>query len=390
MSLFDDIVTRDVNCRKYGQLQQMYGTTDVLPLWIADMDFATPEPIMSTLRSVVSQPVQGYNLDYPQWKESVIHWYAQQYDADIKAHWLHFIPGVIKTIVLSLMALTRPDDNILTCTPIYDPYPNLVNTSGRNLIQTRLIEKNGHYEFDWHDFSEKLKQCKMFLFPSPHNPGGMVWSRETLEKISHYCQQAGVIILSDEVHSDLTLPGKRHLPFFTVDEAPDSRSIVLTSISKTFNTAAIQGGIAIIKNDELRHQFYHFLDNCYLAETHSLQQAAIYSAFTHCADWHQKLLAYLADNVAFVKSEIEKHCPLISIVYGGASYLLFLNAEKMDLSDEQLSAFFVHDARLGPSPGAQYGPGGEGHMRLNVGCPRPVLVDAMNRLKAAYQKWQNA
>ncbi|NCB60350.1 MAG: aminotransferase class I/II-fold pyridoxal phosphate-dependent enzyme, partial [Gammaproteobacteria bacterium] len=142
MSLFDDIVARDVNCRKYGQLQQMYGTTDVLPLWIADMDFATPEPIMSTLRSVVSQPVQGYNLDYPQWKESVIHWYAQQYDADIKAHWLHFIPGVIKTIVLSLMALTRPDDNILTCTPIYDPYPNLVNTSGRNLIQTRLIEKN--------------------------------------------------------------------------------------------------------------------------------------------------------------------------------------------------------------------------------------------------------
>ena len=114
MSLFDDIVTRDVNCRKYGQLQQMYGTTDVLPLWIADMDFATPEPIMSTLRSVVSQPVQGYNLDYPQWKESVIHWYAQQYDADIKAHWLHFIPGVIKTIVLSLMALTRLGDNILT------------------------------------------------------------------------------------------------------------------------------------------------------------------------------------------------------------------------------------------------------------------------------------
>lgn len=258
MSLFDDIVTRDVNCRKYGQLQQMYGTTDVLPLWIADMDFATPEPIMSTLRSVVSQPVQGYNLDYPQWKESVIQWYAKQYNAEIKSHWLHFVPGVIKTIVMSLLALTRTGDNILTCTPIYDPYPNLVKTSGRHLLQTRLIEKDGCYEFDWQDFGEKLKQCKMFLFPSPHNPGGMVWSRETLEKISHYCQQAGVIILSDEVHSDLTLPGKQHLPFFTLDDAAGCQSIVLTSVSKTFNTAAIQGGIAIIKNDELRHRFYHF------------------------------------------------------------------------------------------------------------------------------------
>jgi len=160
----------------------------------------------------------------------------------------------------------------------------------------------------------------------------------------------------------------------------------LTSISKTFNTAAIQGGIAIIKNDELRSQFYGFLDNCYLAETNSLQQAAIYSAYTHCANWHQNLLTYLSDNVAFVKSEIEKNCPLISVTYGGASYLLFLNAEKMELSDKQLASFFVHEARLGLSPGAQYGPGGEGHMRLNVGCPRAVLVEAMNRLKAAYQR----
>ncbi|HHQ4052016.1 TPA: MalY/PatB family protein [Citrobacter freundii] len=386
MSLFDDIVIRDDSCRKYGQLQQMFGTHDVLPLWIADMDFVTPEPIMNTLHAVVEQPVQGYNLDYPHWKEAIIHWYAKQYDTDIKQHWVHFVPGVIKTIVLSLMALTRLGDNILTCTPIYDPYPNLVKTSGRNLIQTRLVEMNGGYKFDWHDFREKLKQCKMFLFPSPHNPGGMIWSRETLEKISLYCQEAGVIVVSDEVHGDLTLPGKQHYPFFTIDEGLNAQSIVLTSISKTFNTAAIQGGIAIIKNDELRSQFYGFLDNCYLAETNSLQQAAIYSAYTHCANWHQNLLTYLSDNVAFVKSEIEKNCPLISVTYGGASYLLFLNAEKMELSDKQLASFFVHEARLGLSPGAQYGPGGEGHMRLNVGCPRAVLVEAMNRLKAAYQR----
>lgn len=390
MSLFDCVVTRDVNCRKYGQLQKMFGTDDVLPLWIADMDFRTPEPIIDTMRSVVTQPIQGYNLDHPQWKGAVTEWYCKYYDSHVNEDWLHFVPGVIKTIVLSLMALTKTGENILTCTPVYDPYPNFINTSGRGLIQTRLVEVNGCYEFDWYDFKEKLKKCKMFLFLSPHNPGGMVWDQETLEKVNRYCHEAGVIVVSDEVHCDLTLPGKQHIPFFSINEKLNSKSIVLTSISKAFNTPAIQGGIAIIKNEELRDKFYSFLDNCYLAETNSLQQAAIYSAYTHCADWHQKLLSYLSGNVKFVKDEIEKNCPLISVVHGGASYLLFLNAEKMGLTDEQLAFFFVHEAKLGLSPGTQYGHGGEGHMRLNVGCPRSVLMESMQRLKQAYKNRENA
>ena len=287
------------------------------------------------------------------------------------------------------MSLTKPGDNILTCTPIYDPYPNFIKTSGRKLIQTGLIEKGGCYYFDWSDFKEKLKTCKMFLFSSPHNPGGMVWDRETIEKVNRYCHRAGVIVVSDEVHCDLTLPGKQHIPFFTVNEMLDSQSIVLTSISKTFNTPAIQGGVVIIKNNDLRNKFYGFLDNCYLAETNSLQQAAIYSAYTNCDEWHQRLLTYLSDNVEYVKKEIETNCPLISVVYGGASYLLFLNAEKMKLSDENLNSFFVHEAKLGLSPGIQYGPGGEGHMRLNVGCPRSVLVESMRRLKEAYKNRNN-
>lgn len=385
MFSFDSVVTRDASCRKFGQLQQMFGTDDVLPLWIADMDFKTPEPIINTLCSVVTQPIQGYNLEHPQWKGSVTEWYKKQHGTDVNQEWLHFVPGVIKTIVLSLLALTKADDNILTCTPVYDPYPNFIKTTGRGLIQTRLIERHGCFEFDWQDFKEKLKNCKMFLFLSPHNPGGMVWGRETLEKVNQYCHEAGVIVVSDEVHCDLTLPGKTHIPFFTVNETLNSKSIVFASISKTFNAPAIQGGIAIIKNEELRNQFYGFLDNCYLAETNSVQQAAIYSAYTCCEDWHHKLLSYLSDNVKFVKDEIEKNCPLISVVYGGASYLIFLNAEKMGFTDEQLTSFFVYEARLGLSPGTQYGPGGEGHMRLNVGCPRSVLVEAMNRLKEAYK-----
>ncbi|RPH21028.1 putative C-S lyase [Buttiauxella warmboldiae] len=385
MSLFDRVITRDASCRKYGQLQQMFGTEDVLPLWIADMDFRTPEPIISALSSVIAQPIQGYNVEHPHWKESVTGWYEKRYAAEINEDWLHFVPGVIKTIVLTLMALTEKDDNILTCTPIYDPYPNFIKTSGRGLIQTRLIEINGSYEFDWHDFKEKINKCKMFLFVSPHNPGGIVWGRETLEKISRYCHEAGVIVVSDEVHCDLTLPGKSHIPFFMINEALNSKSIVFTSISKTFNVPAIQGGVVVIKNEELRNKFYGFLDNCYLAETNSLQQTAIYSAYTCCDNWYQELLSYLSDNVKFVTDEIAKHCPLISIVYGGASYLLFLNAEKMGLTDEQLKFFFVHEAKLGLSPGIQYGPGGEGHMRLNVGCPHSVLMESMDRLKQAYK-----
>ncbi len=385
MSTFDHIIIRDANCRKYGQLQEMFGTDDLLPMWIADMDFITPEPILNTLRAVVSQPVQGYNRDYPHWRESVAGWYKKRYDIQINDEWLHFVPGVIKTIVMSLMALSKMGDNILTCTPIYDPYPNFIKTSGRGLLQTRLVEKDGGYEFDWDDFREKLKSCKIFLFSSPHNPGGIVWDRDTLEKINSYCHDAGVIVISDEVHCDLTLPDKKHIPFFTVNAELNSKSIVFTSTGKTFNTPAIQGGIALIKNEQLRNEFYHFLDNCYLAETNSLQQAAIYSAYTHCDEWHRNLLTYLAENVRYVKEELAQHCPLIHVIYGGASFLVFLNAGKLGLSEQQLMSFFAHKAKLGLSPGQQYGAGGEGHMRLNVGCPRAVLIEAMSRLKEAYR-----
>ncbi|AOR65401.1 MalY/PatB family protein [Pectobacterium wasabiae] len=385
MSTFDHIIIRDANCRKYGQLQEMFGTDDLLPMWIADMDFMTPAPIINTLRAVVSQPIQGYSRDYPHWKESVTGWYEKRYGTQVNEEWLHFVPGVIKTIVISLMALSKTGDNILTCTPIYDPYPNFIKTSGRGLLQTRLVEKNGSYEFSWDDFTEKLNSCKIFLFSSPHNPGGIVWDKDTLEKINRYCHDAGVIVISDEVHCDLALPDKKHIPFFTVNTDLDSKSIVLTSTGKTFNTPAIQGGIALIKNEQLRNEFHHFLDNCYLAETNSLQQAAIYSAYTYCDEWHQKLLTYLSENVRYVKEELAEHCPLISVIYGGASFLVFLNASKLGLSDEQLMSFFAYKAKLGLSPGHQYGTGGEGHMRLNIGCPRAVLIEAITRLKNAYR-----
>ncbi|POP44680.1 putative C-S lyase [Superficieibacter electus] len=385
MSLFDSVVTRDPISRKYGQMKQMFGTEDVLPLWIADMDFRTPAPVLDSLISVSSQPVQGYNMDYPGWKTSVVRWYKKQYNTDVSEEWLHFIPGVIKAVVLSVLALSKPGYNILTCTPIYDPYRNMVSGCGRNLIQSRLIEKNGTFTFDWHDFRSKLKMCRIFLFVSPHNPGGVVWDHDTLSRIKRYCHEEGVIVVSDEVHCDLTLPGKSHTPFFAVDPAQDTAAIVLTSIGKTFNAPGIQGGIMIVKNTVLRDTIFRFLDNCYLAETHYLQQAAIYAAFTQCDDWHQQLLTYLAENVAFVRKSIGEHCPKISVIHGGASYLLFLNAERMGLSDEALAAFFVNNAKLGLSPGLQYGAGGERHMRLNVGCPRAVLAEAMEKLRVAYE-----
>ncbi|ROR99420.1 MalY/PatB family protein [Raoultella terrigena] len=386
MSLFDNVVARNPCCRKYGQRQQMFGTDDILPLWIADMDFKTPDPILNNLISVATQPVQGYNMDFPGWKKSVVEWYRKQYGTHLREEWIHFIPGVIKTVVFTILALSEPGDSILTCTPIYDPYRNLVPGCGRKLIQSRLLEKNGSYEFDWHDFRKKLKVSTMFLLVSPHNPGGVVWDRHTLTKIKRYCHEEGVVVVSDEVHCDLTLDGKYHLPFFALNDATDSQSIVLTSIGKAFNAPGVQGGIMIVKDTRLRDTLFGFLDNCHLAETNYSQQAAIYSAYTECDGWYQQLLSYLSANVHYAKEEIERSCPNISVIYGGASYLLFLNAEKMGLSDEDLASFFINDARLGLSPGTQYGIGGEGHMRLNVGCPRAVLTEAMERLKAAYSR----
>lgn len=384
MSLFDSVIDRAPVSRKIGQMKQMFGTEDIIPLWIADMDFKTPQAILTELATVLSQPVQGYNMDYPGWKESVIHWYQKRYNCLLNEEWLHFIPGVIKTVVLSLLALTEPGDNILTLTPVYDPYRNFVPGSYRHLLQSPLIENNGTYSINWDDFREKLKKSKLFLFVSPHNPGGVVWDKETLLKIKRFCHEEGVIVISDEVHCDLTLTDKKHIPFFNVDDDMENQSVVLHSTGKTFNTPGIQGGFMIIKSRQLRDKLYRFLDCCHLAETHYLQQSAIFSAYTDCDDWYQELRVYLAENVNFVKQSIERYCPKISVIYGGASYLLFLNAEKLGMDDEELASFFIKDAQLGLSPGLQYGPGGEKHMRINVGCPRSVLVQAMENLKSAY------
>ncbi|MBG5891927.1 PatB family C-S lyase [Providencia rettgeri] len=386
MSLFDQAISRDPISRKTGQMKQMFGTDTVIPLWIADMDFSTPDAILSEMKSVLSQSIQGYNMDYPGWKEAIIYWYKKRYDCQIKEEWIHFIPGVIKSVVLSLLALSQPGDNILTLTPIYDPYRELVPGCERTLIQSQLIESQGSYEINWIDFRDKLKKSRLFLFVSPHNPGGVLWSKETLSKIKRYCHEENVIVISDEVHSDLIFSKTSHIPFFNLDDDMVSQSIVLHSPGKTFNVPGVQGGFMIIKNPQLREKVFGFLDQCHLAETNYLQQAVIFSSFIHCEEWYQKLLGYLADNIAFVKATIEKHCPDLSVVHGGASYLLFLNAEKLGMDDEQLATFFTRDAGLGLSPGKQYGPGGEQHMRLNVASPRDVLDYAMENLKAAYKK----
>lgn len=387
---FDKIISRDTRCRKTGQLNEMFGTTDILPLWIADMDFATPSAITETMIKIASEPVQGYFLDYPGWKNAIQHWYDYRYQVRIDEDWLHFVPGVIKTIVFSILALTKPNDNVLTCSPVYDPYPNLVNTSGRTLIQTRLIERNGIFEFDWADLEKKLKVCKLFLLCSPHNPGGIVWDSATLSRIADLCAASGTIIISDEIHGDLTLPPTKHQPFFSISENARNQVIVLTSASKTFNIPGVQGGVAIIPDKKLRDRFYGFLDGCYLAEANIIQQAALYAAYSSCQQWHTELLSYLAGNIQYVKNEIASRCPDISVIHGGASYLLFLNAEKMGLDDESLKSFFINEAKLGLSPGLQYGPGGERHMRLNVASPRAVLMEAMDRLAHAYRRFRHS
>ncbi|EHR8838068.1 PatB family C-S lyase [Shigella flexneri] len=390
MPNFDEIIQRDAGCRKMGQLKEMYGTTDLLPLWIADMDFATPQAIKRTMTEIDSQPIQGYFLDYPGWKQSVKEWYAYRYQIHIEDEWLHFIPGVIKTIVFSILALTKENDKVLTCTPVYDPYPNLVNTSGRTLVQTRLIERNGTFEFDWDDLESKLPGCKLFLLSSPHNPGGIVWDSATLSRIADLCAANGTIIISDEIHGDLTLLPAKHQPFFSISDNARHNVIVLTSASKAFNIPGVQGGVAIIHDTTLRNRFFRFLDGCYLAETNIMQQAALYSAYTDCREWHMELLSYLTDNIHYVKTEIASRCPDITVMHGGASYLLFLNAEKMGLDDASLKSFFVQEAKLGLSLGLQYGPGGERHMRLNVASPRSVLVEAMDRLATAYQRFHSS
>ena len=381
---FDEIIDRQgTDALKVDAIPNIWGRNDLLPLWVADMDFATPPFIIDALRCRLEHEIIGYTMRSPQWASSIVAWQQSRYGWQVQPEWLNFVPGIVPGIAFIVNCFTEPGDTILIQPPVYHPYFHVPQNLGRMLRENTLDLVEGQYQIDFERFEHDVKGCKLFLLCHPHNPGGRVWTAEELRRMAEICHREGVIVVSDEIHADLTLPPYHHVPFAKVSAEAAECSITLMSPSKAFNMAGLTSSYSIISDEMLRDRFHRYLENSELHLGHAFAFISVAAAYSHGTDWLDQMLAYVQGNIDYVEQFLATELPVIGMIRPQASYLVFLDCRKLGLSVKELNELFVDKARLALNDGAMFGREGEGFMRLNVACPRSVIAEAMQRLKSA-------
>lgn len=384
---FDEIIPRkNSDCLKYDKLQEMFGTDDALSMWIADMDFRTPPFVIEALRRRLDHEVLGYTFCSPKWKPAIQSWVSRRYGWNVKEEEIGFVGGIVPAISFAVQCFTAPNDKILIQPPVYHPYHHVVKDLGRTLVYNPLRLVDGQYEMDFEDFERKAVGCKLFLLCNPHNPGGRVWNADELSRIADICAKNGVIVISDEIHCDMALTGYKHTVFATVSEVAAQNSVTLMAASKTFNIAGLKSSYHIIKNEALRKQYSEYLTRSELDTAHLFATTAVAVAYNEGDEWLVQMLQYVEENIAFLDKYLKENMPKISFIRPQASYLVFLDARELGMPQEELVNFFLKEAKVAMNDGTMFGQEGAGFMRMNLGCPRATLEQALKQIKAAYDR----
>ena len=384
---FDEIIPRkNSDCLKYDKLQEMFGTDDALSMWIADMDFRTPPFVIEALRRRLDHEVLGYTFCSPQWKPAIQNWVSRHYGWDVKEEEIGFVGGIVPAISFAVQCFTAPGDKILIQPPVYHPYHHVVKDLGRTLVYNPLRLVDGQFEIDFEDFERKIEGCKLFLLCNPHNPGGRVWNADELVRIADICARNSVIVISDEIHCDMALTGYKHTVFATVSEAAAQNSVTLMAASKTFNIAGLKSSYHIIQNEALRKQYSEYLTRSELDTAHLFATTAVAVAYNEGDEWLAQMLQYVEENIAFLDKYLKENMPKISFIRPQASYLVFLDARELGMPQERLVEFFLKEAKVAMNDGTMFGQEGAGFMRMNLGCPRATLQQALEQIKAAYDR----
>jgi len=380
-SRFDIIYNRrGSGCFKYDALKMLYGKDDLLSLWVADMDFAVSDQIQEALAARLNHPVFGYNLRLDDFYEAVINWQQRRFGWQVARSEIIAVPGIVPGIILSILSLTNPGDGVLIQTPVYRPFQDAVNDHGRRLICSALLNENGCYRIDWQDFELKLKEVRLFILCSPHNPVSRVWSREELIRIGELCSKYKVRVFSDEIHQDIVYAGHQHIPLASLQDFQD---ICITGISpsKSFNVAGLATAVLLVSNPELFTRVNDLNQKMHLYLGNSFGIRALIAAYRDSEPWLCELLAYLEENRKLIMDFLGSELPDIKLSPIEGSYLAWLDFRAWDLEESQLQAALVQKARLALDPGEKFGVEGSGFQRLNFGCPRSILMEALDRLK---------
>lgn len=383
---FDEIIDRKgTSCVKYDGLKNAYqGKENLIPLWVADMDFATPDFIVEALKKRCEHPVFGYTFDDDEYYESIQTWLDYKYHWKTEREWISYIPGIVKGIGLAVQCFTQPGDKVIIQPPVYHPFRLVPTRMGREVVYNPLKLEDGIYKMDFEQLESLIdKDCKMLILSNPHNPGGVVWEKEALVKLAQICSAHGILVISDEIHAEMTYPQFRHHPFATVSEEAAACSVTFMAPSKTFNIAGIVSSYVLVPDSRIREKFYSFLEAGELNAGTIFAFTATKAAYTYGAEWLQQMRSYVIENVNFVDEYLKKNIPQIKVYRPQASFLVWLDCRELKLTQPELVQLFEDKAGLALNDGTMFGKEGEGFMRLNIGCPRSILNQALESLKKA-------
>ena len=389
---FDEIIPRKgTGCVKYDGAD----VGERMPLWVADMDFATPPFVLDALRTRLEHPVLGYPLVPRNYYAVISEWVKKLHGWDVPSDYIRFIPGIVRGIGMVLGCFFREPDcghqkvKVIIQPPVYHPFRLLPQKNGFDVVENPLIpvEKDGKligYRMDF-DGLEKLidKDTKVLILSNPHNPGGICWPMEELRKLANICAQNGVMVISDEIHAEMALEGYRHIPFASVSEDAAACSISFMAPSKTFNIAGVVSSYSIVLNPELREKFFSYLDSNEFDNPPIFSSVATVAAYTEGEEWRKQMLEYVGANVDFIEDYIRTRIPCIGMLRPQASFLIWMDLRSLGLEHDKLLELVQDKAGLFMNDGAMFGEQGSGFFRLNVGCPRSVLEEAMGKLEKA-------
>ena len=381
---FDEVVCRKhTDALKLEALAPRWGRTDLLPMWVADMDFKTPPFIVEVMKKRMECEVFGYTVKPESWYEAIISWQKRRHKWTITKEMISFVPGVVPALAMAVQAFTQRGEKVMIQQPVYNPFAQVIRNNHRELVNCPLELKDGQYHINFKLFEKKIKGCKLFLFCHPHNPGGRVWTLEELKKVATICAQNNVIIVADEIHADLTLLPYEHIPFASVSEEAKQNSVVFASPSKAFNMAGLATSYAVIANPTLRRRFESYVEGNELAGGNVFAFNTVVAAYNKGEEWLQQMLTYVQGNIDEVVSYIKENIPQLKVIIPQASYLVFIDFSALQLNQKDIVALCTNRAHLALNDGSIYGEEGNGYMRINLACPRSVVRQALAQLKDA-------
>lgn len=382
---FDKIIDRTNNfSAKWSEMNKNFGTNNLLPMWVADMDFLTAPCVMEALKDRLEQGIFGYTTRPSSYNESIVNWLDNRFSWKINQEWLMFSPAVITSISLLIQNLTQKNDKIMIQEPVYSPFHSIVESNERNLVIIPLVKlDDGSYVMDYEDIEAKIKDVKVFILCNPHNPVGRVWTREELTRLGEICLKHNVLVISDEIHSDIILKNHKHTPFASISKEFSENTITCMAPTKTFNLAGLQSSFLVISNP----YYYEVMDKAFsildIKRNNAFSLVATEAAYNYGEDWLYELIKYIEDNVDFAIDYIKNHMPQLKVKKPEGTYLLWVDFSNLNVDKKDLKNALINKGRIALSDGSSFGIGGDGYYRINLACPRSMVLEGLKRIEFA-------